>query len=309
MNGNAAVHAAQQVRESSSPRRRRSWAWGRRRSGHARRALRGGRSEPQRARDPRPSSSPRACSGRWARRATTTRPSSAATTVAAPSAPRPLTRSPRTWPRSRSIRRPGAWTLRPSGWRTTAARPSARPSSRGRWEGSAVHGRGRGHPRGARHRRGRLAQGAEPPRLQISTSLDVPDLVALLVESNDPEGPKGAKEAGEGPCSIPRSPPSPTPSTTPLVCASTAYPSAPPGCSRRSARRRPATSAPPRPRSKPMLPLPIFDFHKPRTVSEALGLLAQLGDRAQIIAGDPIPAQHEAGPLRARAGDLPPGGQ
>lgn len=34
---------------------------------------------------------------------------------------------------------------------------------------------------------------------KIPTSLDVPELVALLVESNDPEGPRGAKEAGEGP--------------------------------------------------------------------------------------------------------------
>lgn len=34
---------------------------------------------------------------------------------------------------------------------------------------------------------------------KIPTSLDVPDLVALIVESHDPEGPLGAKEAGEGP--------------------------------------------------------------------------------------------------------------
>jgi len=34
---------------------------------------------------------------------------------------------------------------------------------------------------------------------RIPTSLDVPDLVALIVESDDPEGPRGAKEAGEGP--------------------------------------------------------------------------------------------------------------
>jgi len=34
---------------------------------------------------------------------------------------------------------------------------------------------------------------------RIPTSLDVPDLEALIVESNDPEGPLGAKEAGEGP--------------------------------------------------------------------------------------------------------------
>jgi len=34
---------------------------------------------------------------------------------------------------------------------------------------------------------------------RIPTSLDVPELVALIVESHDPEGPRGAKEAGEGP--------------------------------------------------------------------------------------------------------------
>ena len=34
---------------------------------------------------------------------------------------------------------------------------------------------------------------------KIPTSLDVPDLVSLIVESGDPEGPRGAKEAGEGP--------------------------------------------------------------------------------------------------------------
>ncbi len=34
---------------------------------------------------------------------------------------------------------------------------------------------------------------------RIPTSLDVPDIVSLLVESHDPEGPLGAKEAGEGP--------------------------------------------------------------------------------------------------------------
>lgn len=34
-----------------------------------------------------------------------------------------------------------------------------------------------------------------------------------------------------------------------------------------------------------MLPLPIFDFHRPRTVGETLSLLAQLGDKARIIAG------------------------
>ncbi len=34
-----------------------------------------------------------------------------------------------------------------------------------------------------------------------------------------------------------------------------------------------------------MLPLPIFDFHRPRTLDEAVRLLASLGPKAQIIAG------------------------
>src|SRR5439155_2910965 len=34
---------------------------------------------------------------------------------------------------------------------------------------------------------------------RIPTSLDTPELVSLIVESVDPEGPYGAKEAGEGP--------------------------------------------------------------------------------------------------------------
>jgi CO/xanthine dehydrogenase Mo-binding subunit len=34
---------------------------------------------------------------------------------------------------------------------------------------------------------------------RIPTSLDTPDLVSIIVESVDPEGPYGAKEAGEGP--------------------------------------------------------------------------------------------------------------
>ena len=34
---------------------------------------------------------------------------------------------------------------------------------------------------------------------KIPTSLDTPELESLIVESLDPEGPYGAKEAGEGP--------------------------------------------------------------------------------------------------------------
>src|SRR5262249_45097235 len=34
---------------------------------------------------------------------------------------------------------------------------------------------------------------------RIPTSLDTPELTAMIVESHDPKGPHGAKEAGEGP--------------------------------------------------------------------------------------------------------------
>lgn len=34
---------------------------------------------------------------------------------------------------------------------------------------------------------------------RIPTSIETPELISLIVESNDPEGPYGAKEAGEGP--------------------------------------------------------------------------------------------------------------
>ncbi len=73
----------------------------------------------------------------------------------------------------------------------------------GQIEGSAYMGFGeammerqlvkRGIPEGGLH---------DAPSLldyRIPTSVDCPEFVALIVESNDPEGPYGAKEAGEGP--------------------------------------------------------------------------------------------------------------
>ena len=48
-------------------------------------------------------------------------------------------------------------------------------------------------PEAGLHRRPSLLEYTMP------TTLDTPDLVALIVESIDPEGPYGAKEAGEGP--------------------------------------------------------------------------------------------------------------
>lgn len=46
---------------------------------------------------------------------------------------------------------------------------------------------------------GGLHKGPNLLDYRIPTSVDVPELIALIVESNDPEGPRGAKEAGEGP--------------------------------------------------------------------------------------------------------------
>ena len=59
---------------------------------------------------------------------------------------------------------------------------------------------------------------------KIPTSLDTPELESLIVESIDPEGPYGAKEAGKA-RSIPRFRPLPTPSTTRLGSAWTRSPS------------------------------------------------------------------------------------
>jgi CO/xanthine dehydrogenase Mo-binding subunit len=51
----------------------------------------------------------------------------------------------------------------------------------------------RGEPEGGLHNAPSLLD------YRIPTSLDCPEFVALIVEAADPEGPYGAKEAGEGP--------------------------------------------------------------------------------------------------------------
>jgi 4-hydroxybenzoyl-CoA reductase subunit alpha len=75
----------------------------------------------------------------------------------------------------------------------------------GQMEGSAYMGFGRG-PHGGAGLQGRGSMGVpglhNAPSLldyRIPTSLDTPELISLIVESIDPEGPYGAKEAGEGP--------------------------------------------------------------------------------------------------------------
>lgn len=51
----------------------------------------------------------------------------------------------------------------------------------------------RGTPEGGLHNAPSLLD------YRIPTSLDCPEFIAMIVEANDPEGPYGAKEAGEGP--------------------------------------------------------------------------------------------------------------
>ena len=71
-------------------------------------------------------------------------------------------------------------------------------------EGSAYMGFGEAlmeamHYKDADHGRAGLHDGPSLLDYRIPTSLDTPELCSLLVESVDPEGPYGAKEAGEGP--------------------------------------------------------------------------------------------------------------
>ncbi|MEQ9320156.1 MAG: hypothetical protein RIF41_13410, partial [Polyangiaceae bacterium] len=70
---------------------------------------------------------------------------------------------------------------------------------RGQMEGSAYMGAAEAVLEEHVIRPGGLHMGPSLLDYRIPTSLDVPDLEALIVESNDPEGPLGAKEAGEGP--------------------------------------------------------------------------------------------------------------
>jgi len=74
----------------------------------------------------------------------------------------------------------------------------------GQMEGSAYMGFGEAlmeeHVfKDANHGRAGLHHGPSLLDYRIPTSLDTPELESLIVESIDPEGPYGAKEAGEGP--------------------------------------------------------------------------------------------------------------
>ena len=66
------------------------------------------------------------------------------------------------------------------------------------YEGLEARRRPRAAPQGADRTRG-LHLGPNLLDYRMATSLDVPDLDARIVQSIDPGGPHGAKEAGEGP--------------------------------------------------------------------------------------------------------------
>ncbi|NIP59599.1 MAG: molybdopterin-dependent oxidoreductase, partial [Gemmatimonadetes bacterium] len=102
---------------------------------------------------------------------------------------------------------------------------------------------------------------------KMPTSLDTPELESLIVESDDPEGPYGAKERPARDRSTPRSRRSRTRSTTPWESAWTASPSTRPGCGGRSG--RPAAAASPRPRRKKARTRPRAAGNRPFRPTEA----------------------------------------
>ena len=105
---------------------------------------------------------------------------------------------------------------------------------------------------------------------RVPTIQDSPPIEVGIVESNDPHGPFGAKEAGEG--SLAAFLPALTNAIADAtgVCASTICRSRPTACSRRS---RSGGAARPSPRQRPgrlMDALPQFDLLRPRTLDEVV---------------------------------------
>ena len=84
----------------------------------------------------------------------------------------------------------------------TAAHDCGRAINRvaveGQIEGSVHMGLGEALSEELRYDRGAMLN-ADLLGYAIPTSLDTPEIEAILVEAPDPEGPFGAKEAGEGP--------------------------------------------------------------------------------------------------------------
>lgn len=66
-------------------------------------------------------------------------------------------------------------------------------------EGSAYMGAAEAQMEAQRYYPSGLHKGPSLLDYKIPTSMDTPKLEALIVESIDPKGPYGAKEAGEGP--------------------------------------------------------------------------------------------------------------
>ena len=131
--------------------------------------------------------------------ALTTRRSSAATTAAARSAPRPPTRSRPTSSRSRVDTETGRITFDKVWCAHDCGRALNPMLVAGQIEGSVYMGIAEALLEDHEVNRFGLHAGPSLLDYRIPTSLDTPDIEAFIVESIDPEGPYGAKEAGEGP--------------------------------------------------------------------------------------------------------------
>ena len=200
MTGNAAREAAEKLREPAP-----------RRGGEEARGLARGPRGPRPADLPcgttRPAGSPSTRRRGWRRRPTgrssppapTRRPGAPPSSRARGSARRPRTPTrPAPWS-SRSIRRPVTSGSTTCGSPTTGGRRSTRSSSRARSRARSTWGSGRPSWRS----RPSASTGSTRSRRMLEykspTTLETPEITTLLVETRDPEGPFGAKEAGQGP--------------------------------------------------------------------------------------------------------------
>ena len=205
MLGNAAIDAARKLRARCRRRWRSSGGEARRGAAGGRAARCGRRTPSGRCRCARPSTWPRRSSGRWAPPGGTTRPrTSTATTAAGPSARRRPTRSRPTWPRWRWTSETGFVDVKKIWVAHDCGRALNPVLVEGQMEGSAYMGFAEALMeeqvfKDAEHGRAGLHNAPSLLDYRIPTSLDTPELESLIVESIDPEGPYGAKEAGEGP--------------------------------------------------------------------------------------------------------------
>src|SRR5262249_22313877 len=136
---------------------------------------------------------------------------------------------------------------------------------------------------------------------RIPTSLDTPELTALIGESNDPNGPHGAKEAGEGPLhpvipaisnaiydavgvrltDVPFHP-----GMALHLIRGTERRAVTPGRTKRVPEAHTYATSGTRSRIKRrILTLPPLEYHAPSALEEAVSLLSRFRGQAKVIAG------------------------